>query len=169
MNAPILIRIRGVCSAKTAALLMLTALVACAGNPFASQPEPPAPPPTPTAPPPPAPPPVDLAGRWRLSALPGRSCFMNLTDAAGPSAAPRASGAPGVPPPPPGPGLAFALQGTIAPEGGCPGNFFTSRKWTFEHGMLIIRDFKNQPLAQLSYSGDHFEGEDANGKLTLSR
>jgi hypothetical protein len=75
-----------------------------------------------------------------------------------------------MPPPPPGPGpAAFALQGTIAPEGGCPGNFFTSRKWTFEHGMLIIRDFKSQPLAQLSYSGDRFEGEDANSKLTLSR
>ena len=62
------------------------------------------------------------------------------------------------------------VQGTIAPEGGCPGNFFTSRKWTFEHGMLIMRDFKGRPLAQLSYSGDHFEGQEANGgALTLSK
>ena len=100
---------------------------------------------------------------------------MNFTDSAGPPAAFPAP--PGAPPPPPAPGPAlgpalgpaFPLQGTIAPEGGCPGNFFTSRKWTFEHGMLIIRDFKNQPLAQLSYSIDHFEGQDASGKLTLSR
>ena len=95
---------------------------------------------------------------------------MNFADTAGPPAASPAPGAPATPPPPPGPGPAFAFQGTIAPEGGCPGNFFTSRKWTFEHGMLIIRDFKNQPLAQLSYAGDRFEGEDASGgKLTLSK
>ena len=95
---------------------------------------------------------------------------MNFADTAGPpgaSPAPRAAARPRLRPAP-GP-AAFALQGTIAPEGGCPGNFFTSRKWTFEHGMLIIRDFKNQPLAQLSYSVDHFEGQDASGKLTLSR
>ena len=24
-------------------------------------------------------------------------------------------------------------EGTIAPEGGCPGKFFTSRKWIYEH------------------------------------
>ena len=95
---------------------------------------------------------------------------MNFTDTAGPSAAPSPPLTPGAPPPPAAPGPAFALQGTIAPEGGCPGNFFTSRKWTFEHGMLIIRDFKNQPLTQLSYSVDHFEGQDnSGGKLTLSR
>jgi hypothetical protein len=94
---------------------------------------------------------------------------MNFADTAGPPSAPPAPGAPAAPTPPPAPGLTFALQGTIAPEGGCAGNFFTSRKWTFEHGMLIIRDFKSQPLAQLSYSGDRFEGEDANSKLTLSR
>jgi hypothetical protein len=103
--------------------------------------------------------------------MPGAACFMNFTDTAGPplpSPPPPATGAP--PPPPQAPGLAFALQGTIAPEGGCPGNFFTSRKWTFEHDMLIVRDFKNQPLAQLSYSVDHFEGQDnGGGKLTLSR
>jgi len=94
---------------------------------------------------------------------------MNFTDTAGPPGASPVPGTPGAPPPGSGPGPAFALQGTIAPEGGCPGNFFTSRKWTFEQGMLIIRDFKSQPLAKLSYAGDRFEGEDANGKLTLSR
>jgi hypothetical protein len=94
---------------------------------------------------------------------------MNFTDTAGPPAT-SPPPAPDAPPPPPAPMPAFALQGSIAPEGGCPGNFFTSRKWTFEHGMLIIRDFKNQPLVQLSYSTDHFEGQDSGGnKLTLSR
>jgi hypothetical protein len=111
-----------------------------------------------------------MAGRWRLSASAGRSCLMNFADTPAPAgASPPPAAATDAPPPPPVPRPAFALQGTIAPEGGCPGNFFTSRKWTFEHDALIIRDFKNQPLAQLSYSGDHFEAQDANGKLTLSR
>jgi hypothetical protein len=109
-----------------------------------------------------------MAGRWRLAAMPGAACFMNFADTAGPPVPSPPPPAPSAPPPTRGP--AFALQGTIAPEGGCPGNFFTSRKWTFEHDMLIIRDFKNQPLAQLSYSVDHFEGQDnGGGKLTLSR
>jgi hypothetical protein len=171
---PVRMRIRAYrgCGAKIAALLVLATLTACGGGLLGSPPDPPAPPPPPPAPPPPAPPPVDMAGRWRLAATPGAACYMKFADTAGPPAA--APGAPPAPPPPPpaqGPafGAAFALQGTIAPEGGCPGNFFTSRKWTFEHGMLIIRDFKNQPLAQLSYAVDHFEAQDASPKLTLSR
>jgi hypothetical protein len=99
--------------------------------------------------PPLAPAPVDMAGRWRLSAAAGGACFMTFGVVAG---APET-----------------AAQGTIAPEGGCPGNFFTSRKWTFEGGELIIHDFKGQPLARLAYSGDHFQGEDASGTLTLAR
>ena len=63
-----------------------------------------------------------------------------------------------------------AAQGTVAPEGGCPGNFFTSRKWTFEREMLIIRDHKGEALAQLGFAGGHFEGQSTNGmQLTLSR
>jgi hypothetical protein len=169
MSNPERIKAFGACGAKTAALLMLIALTACGGGLFGSKPEPPAPPPPPPAPPPPAPPPVDMAGRWRLAATPGSACFMNFADTAGPAAVPPPPPAPGEPPPPLPPGPAFALQGTIAPEGGCPGNFFTSRKWTFEHGMLIIRDFKNQPLAQLSYAADHFEGQNGSGKLMLSK
>ena len=65
---------------------------------------------------------------------------------------------------------AGAGQGTIAPEGGCPGNFFTSRKWTFESDSLIIRNHKNEPLAQLSFTGGHFEGKDnGGGTVSLSR
>jgi hypothetical protein len=124
-----------------AALLVLAALAACASAPK------PEPPPVAAAPPPPAPtpPPIDLAGRWRLTAAAGGACFMTFGSAPG------------------------AAQGTIAPEGGCPGNFFTSRKWAFEHDALIIRDHKGQPLAQLSFTGGHFEGQDdKGGTLSLS-
>jgi len=63
-----------------------------------------------------------------------------------------------------------AAQGTIAPEGGCPGNFFTSRKWTFEHSDLIIRDHKGEALADLSFAGGRFEGhQTAGGAISLSR
>jgi Protease inhibitor Inh len=112
-----------------------------AANPPAAAPDPPAQ----------APPPIDLAGRWQLSAAAGGACFMTLGE--------QANGAAG-----------GTSQGSIAPEGGCPGNFFTSRKWTFEHGMLIIHDFKGRQLAQLSYLGGHFEGQDkSGGALTLSK
>ena len=63
-----------------------------------------------------------------------------------------------------------ADQGTIAPEGGCPGKFFTSRKWTFENSALMIRDHKGEPLAQLSFANGRFTGRaSAGGELTLSR
>lgn len=131
-----------------AALLVLAALAACTSSErlAADRPEPqPSPAPVPQRPPPP-PPPVDLGGRWKLSVASAGACFMNFGNAAG------------------------AVQGTIAPEGGCPGNFFTSRKWTFEHDALIIRDHKGEPLAQLSFSGGHFEGPSTNGAtLSLSR
>jgi Protease inhibitor Inh len=124
-----------------AALLVLAALAACASAP---KPEP-LPVAAAPAPPAPTPPPIDLAGRWRLTAAAGGACFMTLGNAPG------------------------ATQGTIAPEGGCPGNFFTSRKWAFEHDALIIRDHKGQPLAQLSFTGGHFEGQDdKGGTLSLS-
>jgi Protease inhibitor Inh len=139
------ISVRGKHGARAAAaLLVLAALTACASAPT------PAPPPVAAAPPPSpplasTPPPIDLAGRWRLTAAAGGACFMTLGDAPG------------------------ATQGTIAPEGGCPGNFFTSRKWTFEHDALIVRDHKGQPLAQLSFTGGHFEGQDdKGGTLSLS-
>jgi hypothetical protein len=126
-----------------AALLVLAALGACSTTP-APEPQPVAAPPP--APPPLSPPPIDLAGKWRLTAAAGGACAMTLGDTAG------------------------AAQGTIAPEGGCPGAFFTSRKWTFEHDNLIIRNHKSEPLAQLSFTGGHFEGKDNNGgTISLSR
>jgi hypothetical protein len=96
----------------------------------------------------PAPPPVEMAGRWMLASPSGGPCGMNFTSAAG------------------------ATQGRIRPEGGCPGNFFTSRQWAFEQGALVIYDHKQQQLARLAASEPpgRFEGTAANGiQVTLSR
>ncbi len=91
--------------------------------------------------------PEPMGGRWQLAA-PGLSrCAMNLG------------------------GSGAGSEGTIAPEGGCPGNFYTSRKWSFEQGSLVIRDHNGQPLAQLAREAPgRFEGRAANGQpLTLTR
>jgi hypothetical protein len=129
-------------SAGAAVVVLAIAVGGCANH---SEPPPEvaaAPPP----PPPPQPPPIALDGRWRFAAAGVGACFMNLAQ----------TGA--------------AAQGTIAPEGGCPGNFFTSRKWTFEHGALIIRDHKSEVLAELSFAAGRFEGHQAGGgTLSLSR
>jgi Protease inhibitor Inh len=125
------------------ALLAIAALAGCAGSRTEPPPEAAAPPPPPPAP---SPPPIDLTGRWKLTAAAGGACFMNFGHMPG------------------------AAQGTIAPEGGCPGNFYTSRKWTFEQGALIIRDHKSEVLAELSFSAGHFEGhQTGGGALSLSR
>ncbi len=134
------------------ALLLFICLTACSGGSLlGGQPDSAAAKPPAAAPEPQTPPPIDLAGRWQLSAAAGGACFMTLGEQQNAAAG-------GTP------------QGSIAPEGGCPGNFFMSRKWTFEHSMLIIHDFKGRQLAQLSYLGGHFEGQDKNGgALTLSK
>jgi hypothetical protein len=89
-------------------------------------------------------PPEPMGGRWQLSA-PGQSqCVMNFN-------AGTAEG-----------------EGTIAPEGGCPGNFYTSRKWTFEQGALVIRDHTGAPLGQLALaSPGRFDGKATNGQPVL--
>ena len=89
-------------------------------------------------------PPEPMGGRWQLSA-PGQSqCVMNFN-------AGTAEG-----------------EGTIAPEGGCPGNFYTSRKWTFEQGSLVIRDHTGAPLGQLALaSPGRFDGKATNGQPVL--
>ena len=89
----------------------------------------------------PTPPQVDLAGRWLLSS-PGRGqCHMTFV-----SAAPT------------------AVEGTIKPEGGCPGKFFTSRKWTHDQAGLTLRDHTGQPLAQLAREGGGFQGKATGGE-----
>ena len=125
--------------------LALAALIAADGCANHNEPPPEvaaAPPP----PPPPQPPPISLNGRWRLAAAGAGACFMNFAQTGG------------------------AAQGTIAPEGGCPGNFFTSRKGSFEQGALLIRDHKSDVLGELALAGGRFEGHQAGGGvLSLSR
>jgi hypothetical protein len=96
----------------------------------------------------PAQPPINMAGRWML-AQPGRGqCNMTFRTASPTDA-----------------------EGTIAPEGGCPGKFFTSRKWTFDSNGLSIRNHNNEPLAQLSAAGGvRFDGKATTGDpVTLTR
>jgi hypothetical protein len=132
-----------------AILLVLAMLAACTsterfggGQPDQAATTPPPPPP----PPPPQPPPVDLAGKWKLAVTGGGACVMTLGDTAG------------------------AVEGTVAPAGGCPGSFFTSRKWTFEHDTLIIRDHKGAALVELSFADGRFQGKGTNGAaITFTR
>jgi hypothetical protein len=126
--------------AVSASLLLCATLCACTTNEPKPEPQAAAAPPPP---PPPSPPPVNLSGRWNLAAKGAGSCVMTFADTPG------------------------AVEGTIAPAGGCPGNFFTSRKWTFEHDALIIRDHKGEPLGQLAFGNGRFEGR-ATGGATVS-
>jgi hypothetical protein len=92
-------------------------------------------------------PPEPLGGRWMFGVPGSNPCVMTFGAQAG------------------------AGEGTIAPEGGCPGNFYTSRKWTFENGALVMRDHNGQPLGQLTQAGPgRFDGKMTNGQpVTLSR
>lgn len=92
-------------------------------------------------------PPVNLAGRWTLSAVGSGSCGMTFGAQTG------------------------ATEGSIAPAGGCPFNFFTSRKWSYTTAGLNIRDHNGQALAQLTAAGpDRFEGKTNAGQdIALSR
>ncbi len=87
-----------------------------------------------------------MPGRWILAAPNAPVCGLNF------------AGAPGKP------------DGTLAPEGGCPERFFTSRRWTLDQGTLTIKDDDDNTLATLSFTGGRFEGKSAAGTpLTLTR
>ena len=92
---------------------------------------------------------LNLAGRWMLTSPNRGQCGMNFT------------------------GAPKATEGTIAPEGGCPGRFYTSRKWTIEDINLIIRDHNGEQLAQLTPAGlgaTWFEGQATTGeRIMLAR
>ena len=124
----------------SAVLLATLALAGCGTNSVSgfggtSSPEPVA------APAQPSPPPINVAGRWQLSS-PGRGqCAMTFSAAS-----------------------AAAVEGAIAPEGGCPGKFFTSRKWTYDAFGLVIRDHTGAALARLSSAGPGFDGKAAAGE-----
>jgi hypothetical protein len=95
----------------------------------------------------PTPPPIDMAGRWQLASTAGGACAMTFAAT-------------------PGSG-----EGTIAPEGGCPGNFFTSRRWIFDQNALVIRNHTGATLASLAFSPPaRFEGQAATGEtISLAR
>ena len=89
----------------------------------------------------------DMAGRWVLATGGVGSCGMTFTG-------------------PPG-----GKDGTVAPEGGCPGRFFTSRSWSYEQNSVVIRSHAGELLAQLRVAAvDRLTGQGANGEpVTLSR
>jgi hypothetical protein len=93
-------------------------------------------------------PPTSLAGKWTLSSAGAGSCAMTF-----------------------GAQQPDASEGTIAPAGGCPYSFFTSRKWNYTTAGLVIRDHNAQTLVLLSPGGDgRFEGKTGAGQdVTLSR
>src|SRR5579862_2842172 len=131
------------------AIACTTLLVACSGSDrpmFGSSDNPPAA--SAAAGPAAKPPPVNLAGRWTLSATGSSSCAMTF-----------------------GASSPDASEGTIAPAGGCPFNFFTSRKWSYTEAGLTLRDHNAQALAQLSPAGpNRFEGKTGAGQdVVLSR
>ncbi len=87
-----------------------------------------------------------MPGRWILSVPSAPICGLNFA------------------------GASSARAGTVSPEGGCPGKFFMSRRWTLDQGTLVINDEDNQPLAKLTNAGGRFEGQSTTGMtLTLTR
>jgi len=60
--------------------------------------------------------------------------------------------------------------GSISPDGGCPGNFYMSRRWSMADSAITITDAENQPLAHFRLVGDRFEGQSSSGvPMVLSR
>jgi len=97
---------------------------------------------------PPAAPPIDasMTGRWILAAPDSPSCGLEFG------------------------GIGGARTGAVTPDGGCPANFYTSRRWVMEGSVLTIADDENQPLAQLRPGGTRFEGQSTSGMpVTLTR
>jgi hypothetical protein len=119
----------------SALILVLLALTGCSGIDWPGSSS------SPTAPPQAGAPPVSLSGRWQLSSPSRGQCNMTF-GASSPTAA----------------------DGTIAPEGGCPGKFYMSRKWTYDQTGLTLRDHNGQPLAQLAGESGNFQGKATSGE-----
>jgi hypothetical protein len=67
-------------------------------------------------------------------------------------------------------GAASGHTGSVSPDVGCPGKFYTSRRWSVDEGAITITDAENQPLARFRLVGDRYEGQSMTGTLmTLSR
>jgi len=80
-----------------------------------------------------------MAGRWMLSAPNAPMCGMAFTQSSN------------------------ADSGNITPEGGCPGDFYLSRRWAFEQDGLSIKSGDNEALAKLSASDGGFRGQSTAG------
>jgi hypothetical protein len=96
----------------------------------------------------PAAPAINMAGRWTLTSPSGGMCAMTFTSKAG------------------------GAEGNIAPEGGCPGQFYTSRHWALDGSGLSIIDHKGGTLAHLASSNPpgQFQGQAASGiPVSLAR
>jgi hypothetical protein len=69
-----------------------------------------------------------------------------------------------------GAGSPDATEGTIAPAGGYPFNFFTSRKWHYTEAGLTLRDHTAQAAAQLSPAGpNRLKARPARGRMSCCR
>jgi hypothetical protein len=80
-----------------------------------------------------------MTGRWTLDAPHAPSCRMAFDGNSG------------------------ANEGTILPDGGCPGDMFMSRRWALAKGKLTIKDQRDRPLATLKRAGGGFKGKSAAG------
>jgi hypothetical protein len=130
--------------ASAVAVVLLSGLLCgCAGDgSYAANPF------APPAPPRPAAPAIDMNGRWTLASPEGGTCAMTF------------SAKPGT------------AEGAIAPEGGCPGQFYTSRHWALDQTGLSIINHKDETLAHLAMSSPpgQFQGRAVSGiTVTLSR
>jgi hypothetical protein len=89
---------------------------------------------------------LTIPGRWILSTANAPACGLEFRGATG------------------------GRAGSISPDGGCPGKFYTSRRWSMDDGAITITDAESQPLAYFRLVGDRYEGQSANGTpMTLSR
>ena len=86
---------------------------------------------------------IEMAGRWLLAANNAPACGISFTVATD------------------------GQSGTIRPEGGCPGDFFTSRQWAFAGDELVINNHNSEPLAQLRFVGGRFEGKSTSGQQII--
>jgi hypothetical protein len=89
---------------------------------------------------------LTIVGRWMLAAPNAPACGLNFNAKPG------------------------ATEGSVAPEGGCPERFFTSRRWTLRQSILTVSDDDGNALGQFSAAGERYEGKSSAGaSLTLER
>jgi hypothetical protein len=89
---------------------------------------------------------LTIPGRWTLSTANAPTCGLQFG------------------------GAASGRTGSVSPDGGCPGKFYTSRRWSMDDGAITITDAENQPLAHFRLVGDRYEGQSTSGTpMTLSR